>query len=84
MPTSPATPDSIIALLIEHDILSTEDPILADSDLFTLGLDSLALMQLLLHLEARFKVAIPVESITAAHFTTPERLAGWIREMQGE
>ncbi|MCX6855882.1 MAG: phosphopantetheine-binding protein [Verrucomicrobia bacterium] len=82
MPTSPASPESIIALLHEHDILGTEDPINADSDLFSLGLDSLALMQLLLHLEAHFEVTIPTANLIGSHFSTPRRLAEWISSLQ--
>ena len=81
MPAPIPTPESIITLLIEHDILDTEDPIGAESDLFTLGLDSLALMQLLLHLENRFEVTIPTSNLISSHFSTPTRLADWLRSL---
>ena len=81
MPTSNPTPESIIALLLENDILGTVDKINADSDLFTLGLDSLALMQLLLHLENRFEVTIPTSNLITSHFSTPIRLADWLRSL---
>ncbi len=82
MPTSNPTPESIIALLLENDILGTEDKINADSNLFTLGLDSLALMQLLLHLENRFDVSIPTANLSSSHFSTPIRLADWLCQLQ--
>ena len=80
MPTSTITADSIIALLHEHDILCADEPISAECDLFTLGLDSLAMMQLLLHLERRFELAIPPAEITRERFSTPQRLAAWLQE----
>ena len=77
-----ATLESIIALLLEHDILGTEDPIDADSALLTLGLDSLAIMQLLLHLENHFAVTIPTTNLIAANFSTPTKLAEWMQQLQ--
>ncbi len=80
MPTSDITADSIIALIHEQDILSSDEPISAESDLFTLGLDSLAMMQLLLHLERRFELAIPPAEISRERFSTPQKLADWLQE----
>jgi len=82
MPTSTPTPESIISLLLENDILGTEETINEDSDLFTLGLDSLALMQLLLHLENHFAVTIPTANLMSSHFSTPVRLADWLCQLQ--
>mgnify|MGYP000034026644 CR=1 FL=1 len=81
MPAPTATPESIIALLIENDILGTEDPLGPDSDLFALGLDSLALMQLLLHLENRLGRSIPTSNLIHSHFSTPARLADWLHSL---
>lgn len=82
MPSSTPSSESIITLLIENDLLGTEETINADSNLFTLGLDSLALMQLLLHLENRFAVTIPTANLTSSHFSTPARLADWLCQLQ--
>ncbi len=81
MPAPAITPDSIIALLQEHEILSDEEPVTADSDLFALGLDSLAMMQLLLHLERRFALSIPPAEITRERFVTPLKLARWLQSL---
>lgn len=82
LPASTPTSESIITLLLENDILGTEETINADSNLFTLGLDSLALMQLLLHLEIRFAVTIPTANLISSHFSTPSRLADWLCQLQ--
>ena len=81
MPATAITPDSIIALLQEHEILSDDEPVTADSDLFALGLDSLAMMQLLLHLERRFALSIPPAEITRDRFVTPARMAVWLQSV---
>lgn len=81
MPATAITPDSIIALLQEHEILSDDEPVTADSDLFALGLDSLAMMQLLLHLERRFALSIPPAEITRDRFVTPARMAEWLQSV---
>lgn len=81
MPATAITSDSIIALLQEHEILSDDEPVTADSDLFALGLDSLAMMQLLLHLERRFALSIPPAKMTREHFVTPARMAEWLQSV---
>lgn len=81
MPATAITSDSIIALLQEHEILSDDEPVTADSDLFALGLDSLAMMQLLLHLERRFALSIPPAEITRDRFMTPARMAEWLQSV---
>ena len=81
MPATAITSDSIIALLHEHEILSDDEPVTADSDLFALGLDSLAMMQLLLHLERRFALSIPPAEMTRDRFMTPARMAEWLQSV---
>ena len=81
MPATAITPDSIIALLQEHEILSNDEPVTPDSDLFALGLDSLAMMQLLLHLERRFALSIPPAEMTRDRFMTPARMAEWLQSV---
>jgi acyl carrier protein len=78
MPSAPLSADSIISLLAEHELLEASEPVNADSDLFALGLDSLAMMQLLLHLERDCEVTIPVAEITRERFSTPRRLSEWL------
>jgi acyl carrier protein len=81
MPAPAITPETIIALLIEQDILSSEEPVLADSNLFTLGLDSLAMMRLHLHMERELELHIPPQEITGDHFMTPAKLAEWLSQL---
>lgn len=81
MPSAFLSADSIISLLAEHELLEASEPVHADSDLFALGLDSLAMMQLLLHLERDCQITIPVAEITRERFSTPKRLAEWLGQL---
>ena len=78
MPVTFITAESIISLLTEHHLLETDEPLMPDSDLFTLGLDSLAMMHLMLHLERAFGITMPTSAITRETFATPEKLAALV------
>lgn len=78
MPVTFITAESIISLLTEHHLLETDEPLMPDSDLFALGLDSLATMHLQLHLERDFGIAMPTSAITRESFATPEKLAALV------
>lgn len=78
MPVTFITAESIVSLLTEHHLLETYEPLMPDSDLFALGLDSLATMHLLLHLERDFGIAMPASAITRESFASPEKLAALV------
>jgi acyl carrier protein len=81
MPSASLSADSVISLLSEHELLEASEPVHPDSDLFALGLDSLAMMQLLLHLEREWQITIPVAEITRERFSTPKHLAEWVGQL---
>jgi acyl carrier protein len=54
--------------LVRNEVLQTPPGFTVESDLFEAGLDSMAIMQLLLLLEEHFGVAIPVGSVSRANF----------------
>ena len=72
------SPHAVIALIVEHQIVETTEPLTPESDLFSLGLDSLATMQLMLHLERQFGVRIAPSEMTRNHFATATVLARWL------
>lgn len=80
MPTAPITPDSVIELLTTEHILEPQEPITADTDLFTLGLDSMAMMQLLLQIEERFRLTVNPAEMTRDRFATAGALATFLGE----
>lgn len=72
------TADHIIEILNTHHVVETEEALQADSDLFALGLDSLALMQLLLQIERSLGLSVPAAEIRREHFQTPASIAAWL------
>lgn len=78
------TAQTIITLLEEHHLLETEDEVHAGSDLFVLGLDSLATMQLLLHLETTFGISLSPALVKREHFATPAAVAELVNLASGE
>ena len=80
MPPAPITPDSVIELLTSEHILEPQEPIMPDTDLFTLGLDSMAMMQLLLQIEERFRLSVSPAEMTRDRFATAEALASFLGE----
>lgn len=62
-------------------LLSQDVPITDDLDLVTAGLDSLAMISLLVEVEDEFGVQIPDDRLNAATFTTPQALWSIIAEL---
>jgi len=63
-------PDDKSAILLEilRETLDPEATMEMDTDLFDAGLDSLAIMQLLIAIETRLGKAIPVREVTRENF----------------
>lgn len=70
--------------LIQGDLLATQAGFSTETDLFAVGLDSMAIMQLLLLVEEEFGEVIPVESVSRENFKTVRAVAALIRERRGE
>lgn len=71
---SPPDAGTIRALLERH-VLELPVDFPQDGDLFEAGLDSMAIMQLLLHLEEDFGAKIPMGEVTAENFSTTAAIA---------
>lgn len=80
MPEVPITPAAVIELLTAEHILEPQEPITPDTDLFSMGLDSMAMMQLLLQIEERFRLTINPAEMTRDRFATATALAGFLGE----
>lgn len=78
------TADAVLALLDEHAIVETEEPLAADTDLFACGLDSLALMRLIVAAEQTFERRLPPAEITRARCATAAALAAWLDSLPVE
>ena len=74
------TPASVLALIDEHQIVESDEPLTASTDLFGQGMDSMAMMQLLLQIEDRFGLAVTPAEMTRDRFQTAESLAAFLAE----
>jgi acyl carrier protein len=78
------TAEAVLALLDEHAIVEAEEPLAADTDLFACGLDSLALMRLIVAAEQAFGRRLPPAEITRARCATAVALAAWLDSLPVE
>jgi len=61
--------------LVSEDILEVGPDFNSQSNLFDAGLDSMAIMQLLLLIEQNFGVRLPAAKLTQEHFSSVDDLA---------
>ena len=69
-----------LVTMISERLLETRPGFDADSNLYEAGLDSRALMQLLILVEEEYGVSIPEADLTKQNFSTTRHLAQLIRE----
>ena len=80
MPEVPITPNAVLELLTVEHILEPQEPLTQESDLFSMGLDSMAMMQLLLLIEERFRLTIHPAEMTRERFASATALASFLGE----
>ncbi len=78
---SAGTPDleDRVMRLISEQVLETPAEFCPETNLYETGLDSMAIMQLLLALEEEFIIALPVESVSRQNFSTVRSIAALLR-----
>ncbi len=64
-----------LVVLLRERLLETPHPVDATADLYSLGMDSMAIMQLLILIEEEYGVALPECGLTRQNFTTVRQLA---------
>ena len=64
-----------LVLLLSERLFETPQPFDATTDLYSLGMDSMAIMQLLIIIEEEYGVALPECGLTRQNFTTVRQLA---------
>lgn len=64
--------------IIRGEILESPQPLTPETDLFEAGLDSMAIMQLLLHIEDNFQVALEPADLSRENFKTVTKIAALI------
>ena len=65
--------------LVSERLLETQPGFNADSNLYDSGLDSMAIMQLLILLEEEYGVAVPESELTRQNFSTVRSVARLVR-----
>ena len=74
------TPTAVLDLIVEQQIVESDGTLTPSTDLFGQGMDSMAMMQLLLHLEDRFGVEVTPAEMTRDRFQTADALASFLAE----
>ena len=72
------SPIDLIDWLNDEGVLELDWDFPVDGDLFGAGLDSMAVMQLVVAVEDRFEVELGPEDLTKANLATPTTLAALI------
>ena len=73
-----------LVVLLRDRLLETAAPIESGTDLYNVGMDSMAIMQLLILIEEEYGVALPECALTRQNFSTVKQLAHLIRAQQGK
>jgi acyl carrier protein len=74
------TPTELIDWLNDEGVLELDWDFPEDGSLFEAGLDSMAVMQLVVAVEDRFGIELGPEDLTKANLATPTTLAALIAE----
>ena len=72
------TPTEIIDWMNDEGVMELDWDFPEDGDLFAAGLDSMAVMQLVVAVEDRFGIELVPEELTKANLATPTTLAALI------
>jgi acyl carrier protein len=64
--------------IIQNEIVESPTPLTPETDLFEAGLDSMAIMQLLLHIEDHFQVVLEPADLSRENFQTATKIAALI------
>lgn len=80
MPAPEITAAALLRLIMEEGLV--EEELGEGSDLAAHGLDSLAMMRLVILIERDFGVRVPPEGMTRARFATAAALALWLTELR--
>jgi acyl carrier protein len=67
-------PSALFDIIAPYITRSDLDPLQADADLMSLGLNSLGVVSVLSDVEDAFRIEFPIESLSMATFETPRAL----------
>ena len=78
-PTSSEALEIRLVELIGTEIIEPESPLTSESNLFEEGLDSMAIMQLLVLIEEEFSAAIPMAEVVHDNFVNARAIAALVQ-----
>jgi len=73
-----------LCTFIEEELVGEGVPVVPDSDLAALGLDSFSLMSILMYIERTWEIQVPMETLTPENTATPAAIAGCVRKHMDE
>lgn len=65
--------------LVQEKLIETGTPLTPGTDLFSIGLDSMGIMQLMISIEERLGVLVPESQVTRENFASANSLAALVR-----
>jgi acyl carrier protein len=65
--------------LVQEKLIEPGVPLTAATDLFSVGLDSMGIMQLMISIEEALMVRVPESQVTRENFTSANSLAALVR-----
>jgi acyl carrier protein len=65
--------------LVQEKLIETGEPLTAATDLFSVGLDSMGIMQLMISIEETLGVRVPESQVSRENFTSASSLATLVR-----
>ena len=79
MKTLPENLEQHLLKLVQEKLIETGVPLRAVTDLFSVGLDSMGIMQLMISIEETLGVLVPESQVTRDNFTSASSLAALVR-----
>ena len=77
------TPELVLELIRDHQLLEAPESLTVDTPLLAAGLDSMAVMQLLLHLDDRFGVTLDPPEMNRENLATARTLGDFLAQKAG-
>ena len=81
MKTLPENLEQHLLKSVQEKLIETGVPLTAETDLFSVGLDSMGIIQLMISIEETLGVRVPESQVTRDNFTSANSLAALVRRV---
>lgn len=79
MGAAPSDLEAGLLAFVRDKLIETGEGTAAHTDLFSSGLDSMGIMQIMIHLEEAYGVKVPESEVTRENFASVARLVDLVR-----